>query len=89
MATQASTTNHSTQGPQRTAVTDGERTIGQIVSDATTNAQSLVRDEIALAKAEVTGGLKIGADFLKRLEQPGSRPLAPPARHGWCLGARA
>ena len=67
MATQASTTNHSTQGPQRTAVTDGERTIGQIVSDATTNAQSLVRDEIALAKAEINAdvqkGVKTGIGF--------------------------
>ena len=67
MATQASTTNHSTQGPQRTAVTDAERTIGQIVSDATTNAQSLVRDEIALAKAEINAdvqkGVKTGIGF--------------------------
>ena len=67
MATQACTTNHSTQGPQRTTVTDGERTIGQIVSDATTNAQSLVRDEIALAKAEINAdvqkGVKTGIGF--------------------------
>ncbi|MFL0460828.1 phage holin family protein [Kytococcus sedentarius] len=67
MATQASTTNHSTQGPQRTAVTDAERTIGQIVSDAATNAQALVRDEIALAKAEINAdvqkGVKTGIGF--------------------------
>jgi len=39
---------------------DGERTIGQLVADASREMSTLVRSEIALAKAEVTGGLKIG-----------------------------
>ena len=35
-----------------------ERTIGQLVADATHDFQGLVRSEIALAKAEVTSGAK-------------------------------
>jgi len=40
--------------------TDGSRTIGQLVADASREMSTLVRSEIALAKAEVTGGLKSG-----------------------------
>lgn len=36
-----------------------ERTIGQLVADATYDLQGLVRGEIALAKAEVTSGAKV------------------------------
>ncbi|SRR5580765_480002 len=36
-----------------------ERTIGQLVADATHDVQGLVRSEIALAKAEITEGAKI------------------------------
>lgn len=38
-----------------------ERTIGQLVSDATTDLSTIVRSEIELAKAEVTDGVtKLG-----------------------------
>ena len=36
-----------------------ERTIGQLVADATHDLQGIVRGEIALAKAEVTQGAKV------------------------------
>lgn len=36
-----------------------ERTIGQLVVDATADVQGIVRGEIALAKAEVTSGVKV------------------------------
>ena len=36
-----------------------ERTIGQLVADATHDLQGIVRGEIALAKAEVTNGAKV------------------------------
>ncbi len=36
-----------------------ERTIGQLVADATHDLQGIVRGEIALAKAEVTEGAKV------------------------------
>ncbi len=36
-----------------------ERTIGQLVADASSEMSTIVRSEIALAKAEVSGGLKI------------------------------
>lgn len=36
-----------------------ERTIGQLVADASHEMSAIVRNEIALAKAEVTGGVKI------------------------------
>lgn len=36
-----------------------ERTIGQLVADATHDISTIVRGEIALAKAEVTSGAKI------------------------------
>lgn len=36
-----------------------QRTIGQLVADATTDVQGLVKSEIALAKAEVTHGAKV------------------------------
>ena len=40
--------------------TDGtERTIGQLVADATRDLEGIVRGEIALAKAEVTSGAKV------------------------------
>ncbi len=43
-----------------TAAKDGgpERTLGQLVADATHDMSSIVRSEIALAKAEVTTGAK-------------------------------
>lgn len=37
----------------------GERTIGQLVADATHDVQHIVRGEIALAKAEVSGQAKV------------------------------
>ncbi|WP_462418605.1 phage holin family protein [Kytococcus sp. Marseille-QA3725] len=65
MATPASQKDLSTNRVART--TGNERSIGQIVSDAASNAQTLVRDEIALAKAEVSAdvqkGAKTGAGF--------------------------
>lgn len=36
-----------------------DRTIGQLVVDATRDVQGIVRSEIALAKAEVTSGAKV------------------------------
>jgi len=36
-----------------------DRTIGQLVADATHDVQGIVRSEIALAKAEVTTGAKV------------------------------
>lgn len=36
-----------------------ERTIGQLVADATHDVQGIVRSEIALAKAEVSSGAKV------------------------------
>ncbi|MEI2774540.1 MAG: phage holin family protein [Tetrasphaera sp.] len=36
-----------------------ERTIGQLVADASHDMSTIVRNEIALAKAEVTGGVKV------------------------------
>jgi hypothetical protein len=36
-----------------------DRTIGQLVADATHDVQGIVRSEIALAKAEVTSGAKV------------------------------
>lgn len=38
---------------------DTDRTIGQLVADATHDLQGIVRGEIALAKAEVTSGAKV------------------------------
>ena len=38
-----------------------ERTIGQLVADATHDLQGIVRSEIALAKAEVSQGAKVMA----------------------------
>lgn len=39
--------------------TGTERTIGQLVADATHDLEGIVRGEIALAKAEVTTGAKV------------------------------
>ncbi len=39
--------------------TGTERTIGQLVADATHDLQGIVRGEVALAKAEVTTGAKV------------------------------
>ncbi|SNC73827.1 Putative Holin-X, holin superfamily III [Kytococcus aerolatus] len=62
MATPASKTYEKTQGTKRSFATrDGERSLGEIVSGAAANAQSLVRDEIALAKAEINQDVKKGA----------------------------
>lgn len=36
-----------------------ERTIGQLVADATHDLQGIIRGEVALAKAEVTSGAKV------------------------------
>jgi uncharacterized membrane protein len=43
----------------RPPVADSQRTIGQLVADATHDVQGLVRSEIALAKAEVQQGAKV------------------------------
>ena len=42
-----------------TGTTGTERTIGQLVADATHDLEGIVRGEIALAKAEVTSGAKV------------------------------
>jgi Putative Actinobacterial Holin-X, holin superfamily III len=42
-----------------TGTTGTERTIGQLVADATHDIEGIVRGEIALAKAEVTDGAKV------------------------------
>ncbi|WP_404380202.1 phage holin family protein [Knoellia locipacati] len=42
-----------------TTGTGPERTIGQLVADATHDVQGIVRSEIALAKAEVSSGAKV------------------------------
>ncbi|PRY59467.1 putative superfamily III holin-X [Knoellia remsis] len=39
--------------------TGPERTVGQLVADATHDVQGIVRSEIALAKAEVSSGAKV------------------------------
>jgi hypothetical protein len=44
----------------RPAEGETERTVGQLVSDASHDVSALVRSEIQLAKSEVTAGLKIG-----------------------------
>lgn len=44
----------------RPAPGDTERTVGQLVADASSDISTLVTSEIALAKAEVTKGLKFG-----------------------------
>lgn len=43
----------------RTPVAEWQRTIGQLVADATHDVQGLVKSEIALAKAEVQQGAKV------------------------------
>ncbi|NIZ90521.1 phage holin family protein [Kineococcus rubinsiae] len=45
----------------RKPVTPPERSIGQLVSDATKDISELVRYEVALAKAEITADVKNGA----------------------------
>jgi tetrahydromethanopterin S-methyltransferase subunit C len=42
-----------------TGTSGTERTIGQLVADATHDLEGIVRGEIALAKAEVTSGAKV------------------------------
>lgn len=42
-----------------TGTSGSERTIGQLVADATHDLEGIVRGEIALAKAEVTDGAKV------------------------------
>ena len=44
----------------RPAEGETERTVGQLVSDASHDVSALVRSEIQLAKSEVTAGLKVG-----------------------------
>ncbi len=39
----------------------GERTLGQLVADATSDVSEIIRGEIALAKAELAAGAKNGA----------------------------
>ncbi|GAA1242831.1 phage holin family protein [Janibacter melonis] len=39
---------------------EGERTVGQLVADVSHDVSAIVRNEIQLAKSEVTAGLKIG-----------------------------
>ena len=62
---------------------DGARTIGQLVADASRDVSTLVRSEIELAKAEVTGGLKVagkGAGMLGAAgfaSDYGKYPFAP------------
>ena len=61
-----------------------ERTIGQLVADATHDFQGLVRSEIALAKAEVTSGAKDGVKASSRhcSASPGWS-AEPSSRCGW------
>lgn len=42
------------------AAGESERTVGQLVSDASHDVSALVQNEIKLAKAEVTKGLSVG-----------------------------
>lgn len=42
-----------------TTQTGPERTVGQLVADATHDVQGIVRSEIALAKAEMSSGAKV------------------------------
>ena len=73
-----------------TGTSGTERTIGQLVADATHDLEGIVRGEIALAKAEVTDGAKVlgkGAGLLAGaafLAAHGGR--LPPAQRG--LGHR-
>src|SRR5688572_19685118 len=42
-----------------TTQTGPERTVGQLVADATHDVQGIIRSEVALAKAEVSSGAKV------------------------------
>lgn len=42
------------------AVTNGERTLGQLVSDASTDVSSIIKGEIALAKLEIKSDVSKG-----------------------------
>ncbi len=46
---------------QSAGTTSSDRSIGQLVADASRDLSALVRAEIALAKAEITGEVKQGA----------------------------
>ena len=48
-----------------TGTTGTERTIGQLVADATHDIEGIVRGEVALAKGEVTTGAKVLGHALK------------------------
>ena len=65
-----------------TGTSGTERTIGQLVADATHDLEGIVRGEIALAKAEVTDGAKVlgkGAGLLAGAGVPGADGLRLPA----------
>ena len=65
-----------------TGTSGTERTIGQLVADATHDLEGIVRGEIALAKAEVTDGAKVlgkGAGLLAGAGVPRADGLRLPA----------
>ncbi|GAA4659911.1 phage holin family protein [Kineococcus glutinatus] len=51
----------STATPRPGSIPGAERTIGQLVADASQDLSDLVRHEIALAKSEITADVKNGA----------------------------
>ena len=56
---------------QRPPDIDGARTVGQLVADASREMSTLVRSEVELAKAEVTGGLKVAGKGARLLAAGG------------------
>lgn len=52
-------TPRATPGAVAGPASETERTLGQLVADATHDMQTIVRGEIALAKAEVASGAKV------------------------------
>lgn len=55
----AGATSGAVAGATPGATPETERTLGQLVADATHDMQTIVRGEIALAKAEVASGAKV------------------------------
>lgn len=57
--TSAPTTGTSALPPPGRPTSDGERTLGQLVVDASHDLSTIVRAEVALAKAELTADLRV------------------------------
>ena len=60
VALQGMTAHYLLESVYKPAPGETERTVGQLVSDATHDISALVQSEIQLAKAEVTKGLSFG-----------------------------